>query len=522
MLITLMFLLTSPAFADEELSPTGGSAPTVVRSAEGGGVYHPIAPDGVLSYDVTGPVTLEVNIRQRLPTASAPVDTIKVAAKGDGMLILTVKLKGGPDSGSILDATGGVPTVADRAEITVPPGQHVFTLEPIEAPYPLLARVTALTGDDGPPAVAVLEDPPEPVVEREVVELFGEEPTEPVAEPAGEREVVELFGEEAEDAAFEEELDAVLEADLVVDVWGDIDTDEPETKELEDLMVVEEPPDEVPVVELFSEEPEDAAFEEELDALLEADLVVDVWGDIDTDEPETKELEDLMVVEEPPDEVPVVDLFSDEVEDDIEVVEDVHDSFVPEVHEPSFEQAKASGPDLALGARLGLGASGGGNQASLYLGLEAIVGTPSPSMSVAVRVGRYGVSYAEALPLQPAIGGYQGVAEGIDWQTNVRTMEVAARVSPPLEMPLDMRPYGMAGIAAYFSTRIDGTQKTRSLGGGTTWALGLDIPAGPGIIAPELAINTGRQSFDNTNITGGEARERVGGFRGNVSYRYVF
>ena len=94
--------------------------------------------------------------------------------------------------------------------------------------------------------------------------------------------------------------------------------------------------------------------------------------------------------------------------------------------------------------------------------------------------------------------------------------------SPPLEMPLDMRPYGMAGIAAYFSTRIDGTQKTRSLGGGTTWALGLDIPAGPGIIAPELAINTGRQSFDNTNITGGEARERVGGFRGNVSYRYVF
>ncbi len=468
MLITLMFLLTSPAFADEELSPTGGSAPTVVRSAEGGGVYHPIAPDGVLSYDVTGPVTLEVNIRQRLPTASAPVDTIKVAAKGDGMLILTVKLKGGPDSGSILDATGGVPTVADRAEITVPPGQHVFTLEPIEAPYPLLARVTALTGDDGPPAVAVLEDPPEPVVEREVVELFGEEPTEPVAEPvaepAGEREVVELFGEEAEDAAFEEELDAVLEADLVVDVWGDIDTDEPETKELEDLMVVEEPPDEVPVV----------------------------------------------------------DLFSDEVEDDIEVVEDVHDSFVPEVHEPSFEQAKASGPDLALGARLGLGASGGGNQASLYLGLEAIVGTPSPSMSVAVRVGRYGVSYAEALPLQPAIGGYQGVAEGIDWQTNVRTMEVAARVSPPLEMPLDMRPYGMAGIAAYFSTRIDGTQKTRSLGGGTTWALGLDIPAGPGIIAPELAINTGRQSFDNTNITGGEARERVGGFRGNVSYRYVF
>ena len=468
MFFTLLSLLVSPVFADEEISPAEETLPAIVRATSGGGVYHPLAADGTLTYDVTGPVTLEVDLRQRLPNASAPVSTVKIAAKGDGMLILTVKVKGGPDSASILDAQGGVPTVADRAEITVPPGQHLFTLEPIDAPYPLLARVIALSDGDSAPVVAVLDEP-EP--EREVVELFVDEP-ETIEEPEPEPEP---------------------------------EPDGPVWDEVEDAVV-----------------DEDAAFEEDLQDFLESDLEIPVVEEPVAEEPTITELEDALVVEEPEPEIPVVELFGDDVEDDIESVDEVHESFVPEVYEPSFDATTSSGPDLALGARVGMGASGGGNQASVYLGLEAVIGTPSPAFAVALRAGRYGVSYSENLPVQPALGGYQGVSEGIDWQTNVRAFEVAARLSPELDLPIGMTPYGLGGVAGYFSTRVDGADRIRSFGGGTTWALGLDVPAGPGFLSGELALNTGRQSFDNKNIDGAEARERVGGVRGNLSYRYSF
>jgi len=486
MLIALLSLLSAPVFADDEVSPNEAGAPALVRAVEGGGVYHPIPVGGSLSYDVVGPVTLEVDLRQRLPTANASIDTVKVAAKGDGMLILTVKVKGGPDSASILDAEGGVPTVADRAEITVPPGEHLFTLEPIDAPYPMLARVVALSDDDSAPVVAVVEEPDTPVVAEPVVEepIWTEDP---VAE-------VEPVVEEPDEPIWTE--DPVAEVEPVVadpDRPVVADTDEPIWTE--DLVN-----DDDPVIEPIEDEP----------------VVVEL-----VDEP---------VVEEPEPEVPVVELFTDEVEDDeveddIEVVDDLHDSFVPEVHEPDLSPPPTTtraGPSLAAGARIGLGAGAAGNQPSLYLGLEAVIDTPSPAVAVSIRGGRYGVAYAENLPVQPAIGGYEGVAEALDWQTNVRAVEVAGRISPEIELVLGSRPYGQGGVAVYHSTRVSDEGKTHSLGAGTAWAVGLDIPAGAGVFAPELALNTGRQSFDNRTADGADARERVGGVRGNLSYRYNF
>jgi hypothetical protein len=410
-------LFASPAWADEELTPNSSTTPALVRASDGG-VYHPLPAQGKLAFDVVGPATLSVDLRQRLPSADARSHAVKVQAKGDGMLILTVKVGAAADSGSILDAAGGVPTKADRAEITVPPGEHLFTLEPVDAEFPLLAKVTLLGGDG--PAEPVLAD-----LEPEVVE--------------------------------------------------------PEPK------VVEPPPE------------EDEAFLPEDDFEFEAEP--------DLAEPEAPGPEE------------------DEPEDAVAVVDDVPEAYVPQPYEPSFSEPSRSATDrdLRAGLRLGLGGASAGNQSSLYLGLEGLLPIGAlDGLDASLRLGRYGIGLESELAVQPALGGYDGVVEDIDWKTRVRALELGPRYTLSDKLPMDMGLYGQAALAGYWSTRIDGDDKTRGVSVGTAWAMGLDVPLGPGSFSPELALHTGRRGFGNTAADGEAAREKLGSWHLDVAYHYAF
>ena len=473
MLFSLLLFLSSPAFADKELAPMEPSAPALVRSVEDGGVYHPIPIGERLEFDVTGPVTLNVELRQRLPSADATVDTVKVQAKGDGMLILTVKVKKGPDGGSILDGQGGVPTRADKAEITVPPGQHIFSLEPVDAPYPMLARVTAL-GVEGEPVLAEVEPEPQP------------EP-DPIVEPEPEPEID--------------------------NVWG-----------MEDVVVDAEPEPEPEPVEV-EREPESGDIwgedEDDLEAILTSD---EPLPELETDEPEPEEgpgeLEDADVVEDDDEPIDVEALFDDD-DDDVEIeLDDVETGFVPENFQPTYTETETE-RHKAIAFRVGAGGAAAGNEASIYLGLEGLIGL-SEDTDLSVRLGQYAIGYNASIPIQPALGGYDGVAQEVDWTTRVRAAELGVRYTIHDALPAGLAPYGHAAVAGYWSTRIDGPDKTRGLGTGLGFAAGLDIPVGPGALAPELAVNTGRGSFGNTNIQGTDARERLGGWRGNLTYRVDF
>ncbi|MCP4803883.1 MAG: hypothetical protein GY913_14320 [Proteobacteria bacterium] len=510
MLFSLLLLLAAPAFADEELAPTDNATPSLVRSADDGGVYHPIAVGDVLEFDVTGPVTLNVEVRQRLPSADAAVDTVKVQAKGDGMLILTVKVKKGPDGGSILDGQGGIPTRADKAEITVPPGQHIFSLEPVDAPYPLLARVTAL-GEGGAPALAAAKVAPvvEPV-EPEVADLWRED--EPAEEPVvaavePEPDVAGLWGE---DPPVEEPVVAAAEPTLepepeVDNVWA-----------TEDVVVdaVEDPPEEDDSI--WGED------EADLESVLTSDEPLPT---LTVDEPVEDEgpgeLLDADIFDVEDDDPVDVETLLSEDDDEIEVLDEVHEGFVPENFTPTAQQEEAA-RHRGVAVRIGAGGAAAGNEASMYFGLEGLIGLNSPATDLSIRLGQYAIGYTGAVAIQPALGGYDGVTQEIDWTTRVRALEVGARYTLQDALPAGLAPYGQVAVAGYWSTRIDGTDRTSGVAPGLGFAAGLDIPLGPGALAPELAVNTGRGSFGNTNPEGVDAKERLGAWRGNLSYRYDF
>ncbi len=405
-------LFASPAWADEELTPSNSTTPALVRAADGG-VYHPLPAQGKLEFEVVGPVTLSVDLRQRLPSADAKSHAVKVQAKGDGMLILTVKVGAAADAGSILDAAGGVPTKADRAEITVPPGEHLFTLEPVDAEYPLLAKVTLLGG-------------------------------EPTAEPAL--------------------------ADL-----------QPEPK------------------------PKPKAVEPEDDFAPEDDFEFDL-----DDGPESGPIS----ITEP----------EDEPEDTVEAVNEVAQAYVPQPYEPAFsEPSTRSEREVRVGLRLGLGGASAGNQSSLYLGLEGLMPLGAvKGLDASLRLGRYGIGLESQLALQPALGGYQGVTEDIDWTTRVRALELGPRYTLTDKLPADVGVYGQAALAGYWATRLDGDDKARGVSLGTAWALGLDVPLGPGSLSPELALHSGRRGFGNTAADGEAAREKLGSWHLDVAYHYAF
>ena len=383
-----MILLLSLAFA-EELVPIEGKA-SLVRAADGGGVYYPLSPGEGLDFTVYGPVELNVEARQRLITADAPIDQVTVSAQGDGMHILTIQVEAEADAtGTIMDGVGGVPSTKDTAHITVPAGEHTFTLAYDEGATPLLLKVSTE------------QDMVRPEAELPQPEVTEPEPEPEVAEPEPEPEVAE-----------------------------------PETE---------------PEFEIEFMEPEPAPI---------------LPNEVDLGEPA------------PPKE-----------------------------------------PSLAIGVRVGLGNARAGNRASLYLGGE-LQKPLSDVWALSVRLGRYGIGLDADVPIQPAIGQYDGVTQNITWSTRVRQLDLGAQYSTALGA--GFRGYVQPGVVGYHATRVDGEERVRGAALGLGLAFGLAIDVGPGTLPVELAFNTGRRSFGNEAATGGDARESLSVARLNLAWTMSF
>lgn len=403
-----------------EMKPNNATEPALIRGGPAGGAWYVIPDGGALNFDVMGPATLQVELIQRLPSADAGAKG-QVKAKGDGMDILTVKVDGDVGQGNIMDGKGGTPSVVGKANINVPAGQHVFSLEPIDGSLPMLARV------DAPPSALMGVS----TVVASTAEDIQPVLSEPVEEPAA-----------VEPAAVEP---AAVE---------------PVVAEPEPPAASEEPAEEPTAEPVTGPE---AAPEAEPAALAEL--------------PSPEERPPLPVSETPIDE-----------------------------------------PKLWLGARTGLGTAQAGNQASLYLGLELLYKIGVPNVHLGARVGRYGIGLEQELAIQPPIGGTAN-SQVVDWNTRVRPLELGARYTLSLG---GIDAYGWGALAAYSSTRIVDEDRTRGASLGSSWALGLDFDAGPGVLSPELAFNMGSRDFGNVDPQGEDARERLTGSRFNLAYRIAF
>ena len=183
------------------------------------------------------------------------------------------------------------------------------------------------------------------------------------------------------------------------------------------------------------------------------------------------------------------------------------------------EPAPPKEPSLAVGVRMGLGNARAGNRASLYLGGE-VLKPVSEVWALSVRFGRYGIGLNADVPIQPAIGQYDGVTQTIAWSTRVRQLDLGAQYSTALVA--GVRGYVQPGVVGYHATRIDGDQRVRGSAVGLGLALGVAIEVGPGTLPVELAFNTGRRSFGNDAVAGGEARESLGVARLNLAWTMNF
>ncbi|MCB9745242.1 MAG: hypothetical protein H6741_12340 [Alphaproteobacteria bacterium] len=185
-------------------------------------------------------------------------------------------------------------------------------------------------------------------------------------------------------------------------------------------------------------------------------------------------------------------------------------------------EPRATGFDaMSYGVKLGFGSAASATRMSGYIGLEARLPL-SERIGLTASLGRYGIRYDGALAVQPSIGGLEASTESeLSWTTRVRPLEVSARYQRSIGG--DVQGFGSAGLATYLSTRVPTEgDKVRGLSLGTVWALGMDIPIGPGVLSPTLSLNTGRRGFDNTSVDGDEARERLRTGRFNTAYLLTF
>lgn len=166
--LILMLMLASPALAGEELTPTSLPAPVLIRVPTNGGVYHGVGPGEKLEYKVTGPVKLEVVIRQRL-AEGAPGKPLTVDALGDGVPFMQIKVEGNVEEGGvILDLVGGLPSTATPAILDVPPGEHIVALVPRAGSPQLIASVRVANAgapkplSTTPPVIAAAAPAPAP------------------------------------------------------------------------------------------------------------------------------------------------------------------------------------------------------------------------------------------------------------------------------------------------------------------------------------------------------------------------
>jgi len=148
---TLLALLTAlgvaagsrAASAADTLVPAADAASaTLVTGGNLSGVYHRLEPGGSLDFATTGPATLIVEVRRRLPAVGDRPPGVKVRVLGDGALVMELVAGQPAVAGTrIHDGRGGTLSGPDRATVTVPAGGERLTLEAPAGGTDLLVQV---------------------------------------------------------------------------------------------------------------------------------------------------------------------------------------------------------------------------------------------------------------------------------------------------------------------------------------------------------------------------------------------
>ncbi len=457
----MILLLLNLAFA-EELVPKDGAA-SLVRAIDGGGVYYPLDSGEVLEFDVVGPVELDIEARQRLPSSSVEFGLVTLSAQGDGMHILSIKVEGAADpTGTVMDGIGGIPTVMDQAQITVPAGEHVFTLAYDEGRHPVLVRVS-VEGEMSPPAtvpvapeatVDVEEDPEEDLLEEDdlLEEILAEDEL-----PEEDDLLEEIL---AEDELLEGDEISMEDFDLDEDVFDDDYFDD-----LDEDEFIPDDPD--PVDELVLEDPDPVE-----------DLILE-----DPDPPR------VPAKRKEPDSLAAVRLGVGDTRAGTDASYYV-----------GLEFLKPLTPAWGLSVRLGHYSISLDTQIPAqpavghYAGVTHRVrwNTRVRQLDTSLRreltMGRLDL-YAQAgaaLYYSTRVYGYKRFSVGQD------LISTGAQVQVP--EPVSGASVGLSG------------------------AVGLDIPLGRGALAPEIAVHTGRRGFGNTSPSGDEAREPLSSAHLNLAY----
>lgn len=118
------------------LLPSRADVSVLVSTSAGPVVHQRVSGGASLTYTVTGPQTLYLKARRRLPGAEHCPPPIPVEVLGDGQSFLTLQVGQCVDGKArIHDAGGGAASAPDVARVDVPAGGQALVLRsPANAP----------------------------------------------------------------------------------------------------------------------------------------------------------------------------------------------------------------------------------------------------------------------------------------------------------------------------------------------------------------------------------------------------
>lgn len=180
LILGLLGLLGLPsAQAAEVLTPKGETVPSLVRSTEAGGNYVNLPPGQRLEFAVSGPRSLEIYIRQRLPSAAAPVGAARVSVLVDGAAVATTRVEAPLEAGAtVTDIPVAAVNLPSQLPVAVPAGDHLVSITSEANNPPLLVQVVVSSAWDSTPAPAA-------PAELDLTALLADEDEAPGTPPPG-------------------------------------------------------------------------------------------------------------------------------------------------------------------------------------------------------------------------------------------------------------------------------------------------------------------------------------------------
>lgn len=143
--IPCLVLLVAVAGSEPQAAPLVPSPvdrPVLVTTEAGPQLFQLLSGGDSLSFPVSGPTTLDVVARRRLPAASVSPPPVPLQLLGDGEAFLTVQVGQPHDPlAQARDGGGGVTSGPDVAEVQVPPGGLTLTLVSADGAPDLFVRI---------------------------------------------------------------------------------------------------------------------------------------------------------------------------------------------------------------------------------------------------------------------------------------------------------------------------------------------------------------------------------------------